>query len=187
MDLKFIAFLAPLGKKYAKKRIAAPFVMTPEYIRKSTDAFPIEFLDFKLIHQTVYGENILNSLEIERHALRLQCQRDVKIKLIGLRQGYLSSFGNREHISRGLVRSITGTMALFRAIIFLLGKEPPLPRNDVINTLGTVTGIETNIFKKLLMLKAGTIKPIEGDLLSLLEQYYNVLESVEKVTDDLHV
>src|SRR5512135_573715 len=47
MDLKFITFLAPLGKKYGKKRIAAPLVMTQEYIRNSQDAFPIEFLDYK--------------------------------------------------------------------------------------------------------------------------------------------
>jgi hypothetical protein len=52
MDLKFITYLAPFGKKYGKKRIAAPLVMTQEYIRNSQDAFPIEFLDFKLIHKT---------------------------------------------------------------------------------------------------------------------------------------
>lgn len=187
MDLKFITFLAPLGKKYAKKRIAAPLIMTPQYIVKSVDAFPVEFLDFKLIHKTVYGEDILNDMKINKYALHLQCQRDIKIKLMGLRQGYLSSLGEKEHLASGLVRTITGSMALFRAIIFLLGKEPPIPRTDVINTLGAVTGIESDIFKRLLMLKARTIKPTEYELLSLFEQYYNVLESVEKITDDLHV
>lgn len=187
MDLKFITFLAPLGKKYAKKRIAAPLIMTPQYIVKSVDAFPVEFFDFKLIHKTVYGEDILNDIKINKRALHLQCQRDLKIKLMGLRQGYLSSLGEKEHLASGLVRTITGSMALFRAIIFLLGKEPPIPRTDVINTLGAVTGIEIDIFKRLLMLKARTIKPTEHELLSLFEQYYNVLESAEKITDDLHV
>ncbi len=186
MDLKFIAFLAPLGRKYAKNRIAAPLVMTPEYIRKSIDAFPIEFLDFKLIHKTVYGEEILSSVKIEKPSLRLQCQRDIKVKLIGLRQGYLSSLGKKEHLAKGLVRSITGTMALFRAIIYLLDKEPPVSRTDVVKMLGTASGIETNILEKLLMLKSGTIKPTEQELLSYLERYYNVLESIEKITDDLH-
>lgn len=161
-------------------------MMTPEYIRKSIDAFLVEFLDFKLIHKTVYGENVFDNIEIDKHALQLQCERDVKTKLFGLRQGYLSSFGTKEHLAGGLVRSITGTMALFRAIIFLLGKEPPLPRADVISSLGIVAGVETNIFKKLLMLKARAIKPAEQDVLSLFEQYYGVLESVEKIIDDLH-
>ncbi len=187
MDLKFITFLAPLGKKYAKKRIAAPLIMTPPYIVKSIDAFPVEFLDFKLIHKTVYGEDIFKNMKINKQALHFQCQRDIKIKLIGLRQGYLSSLGEKEHLASGLVRTITGSMALFRTIIFLLGKEPPIPRTDVINSLGAVTGIKVDIFKKLLMLKAKTIKPTEQELLSLFEQYYDVLESVEKITDDLHV
>ncbi len=47
MDLRVLVFLAPLGKKYGKNRIAAPLVMTPEYIETSLDAFPVEFLDFK--------------------------------------------------------------------------------------------------------------------------------------------
>ena len=70
MDLKFITFLAPLGEKYGKKKIAAPIVMTPEYIGTSLDAFPIEFLDFKLIHKTVYGADILAGLEIARSPFR---------------------------------------------------------------------------------------------------------------------
>ena len=49
MDLKFIELLAPLGKRYKKKGIAAPLIMTPEYINNSLDVFPIEFLDFILI------------------------------------------------------------------------------------------------------------------------------------------
>jgi hypothetical protein len=187
MDLAFIAFLAPLGKKYGRKRIAAPLVMTPEYIRKSMDAFPVEFLNFKLIHKTVYGKDILNEVTIEKHSLRLQCERDIKIKLIGLRQGYLSSLGKKEALAAILVRSITGTMALFRAIIQLLGKEPPIPRADVVTTFGTVTRIETAIFEKLLMLKAGAVKPSEQELRSLFEEYYQALESIEKIADDLHV
>lgn len=186
MDLKFIAFLAPLGKKYAKKRISAPLVMTPEYIRKSIDAFPVEFLDIKLIHKTVYGENIFSNMVIDKHSLHLQCERDIKVKLMGLRQGFISSLGNKEHLAGGLIRSITGTMALFRAIIFLLGKEPPLPRTDVINALGVEAGIKTDIFEKLLMLKAGTLKATDQELHSIFEAYYNVLESVEKITDNLH-
>ena len=187
MDLAFIAFLAPLGKKYGKKRIAAPLVMTPEYIRKSMDAFPVEFLNFKLIHKTVYGKDILNEVKIEKHPLRLQCERDIKIKLIGLRQGYLSSLGKKEALAAILVRSITGTMALFRAIIQLLGKEPPIPRADVVKMFGVVTGIETAIFEKLLRLKAGAVKPSEQELRSLFEEYYRALESIEKIVDDLHV
>ncbi len=187
MNLNFIDFLAPLGKKYAKKRIAAPLVMTPEYISRSLDEFPIEFLDIKLMHKTVYGEDILNHIQINKQPLRIQCGREIKIKLFGLRQGYLSSMGKKEHLTEGLIRSITGSMSLFRAIINLLGNELPIQRADVINVFGRVTGINTAIFAKLLMLKSKSIKPSDQELRMMFEQYYKALESVEKTLDDFHV
>jgi hypothetical protein len=187
MDLKFITFLAPLGKKYGKKKISAPLVMTPEYIDKSIEAFPVEFLDFKLLHKTVYGEDTLANVKIEKVPLRIQSEREIKIKLMGLRQGYLSSVGRKELLAAILVRSITGSVALFRAIIYLLGKEPPILRADVVKMFADVTGIETDIFQKLLMLKAKAIKPSEQELMDLFNRYYNALESIEKTIDNLHV
>lgn len=186
MDLKFIEFLAPLGIKYGKKRIAAPLVMTPEYVMSSLDAFPVEFLDFKLIHKTVYGNDILRDLQITKHNLRLQCEREIKSKLIHLRQGYLSSLGKKEALSAVLARSITGSMALFRANISLFDKEPPVPRAEVIRLFGSVAGIDTGIFEQLLMLKAGLLKPSEQELASLFERYYHALESTGKTIDALH-
>jgi hypothetical protein len=187
MDLRFIAFLAPLGKKYGKKRIAAPLVMTPDYIQSSLDAFPIEFLDLKLIHRTVYGSDILQDLRIEKPNLRLQCEREIKTKLIHLRQGYLSSLGRKDQLAATLIRSITGSMTLLRAIISLLGEEPPIPRTDVIKTFGGTTKIGTTVFEDLLALKAGTVKPSEQGLYALFEQYYHALESTGKIVDNLHV
>ncbi len=187
MDLKFISFLAPLGKKYGKKRIAAPLVMTPEYIRRSLDVFPIEFLDFKLIHQTIYGSDILLDLQIDMPHLRLQCEREIKTKLINVRQGYISSLGKKEHLDMVLVRSITGSMAFFRAIITLLGKEPPVSRTEVISDFGVATKIEPSIFTDLLALKRRDIKPSERELRAMFERYYNALESTDKIVDGLHV
>jgi hypothetical protein len=187
MDLQFITFLAPLGKKYGKKRIAAPLVMTPEHIQKSIDAFPVEFLDFKLIHKTVCGQDILGNVTIQKLPLRIQCEREIKVRLIGLRQGYVSSGGKKDALAAILVRSITGSVALFRAIIYLLGKEPPILRAEAVKMFIDVTKIETDIFGKLLMLKARAIKPSERELGDLFNRYYKALESVEKIIDDLHV
>jgi hypothetical protein len=186
MDLQFIEFLAPLGITYSKKKVAAPLVMTPGYIDQSLDVFPIEFLDFKLLHKTVYGHDLLQDLQITMPDLRLQCEREIKTKLIGLRQGYISSLGKKKLIADLLVRSFTGSMALFRAIITLLKKEPPVQRADVITMLGAATGINAEIFDKLLMLKTDLIKPSEQELASFFERYYTALESVGKIIDALH-
>jgi hypothetical protein len=187
MDLRFIAFLAPLGKKFGKKRIAAPLVMTPDYIMNSLDAFPIEFLDFKLVHRTVYGTDLFRDVQIGLPELRLQCEREVKTKLIHLRQGYLSSLGKKDQISAALVRSFTGSMALLRAIILLLGSEPPIPRAAVVQTVANRAKLGSDIFETLLRLKNGLIRPTEQELYAYFERYYQALETLGKIIDDLRV
>jgi predicted nucleotidyltransferase len=185
MDLKSIQLIAPLGRKYKKRGVAAPLIMTPEYITRSLDVFPIEFLDFKLIHETVFGEDILQDIEITTADLRQQCEREVKTKLIGLRQGYISSQGNRQILTELLVRSIAGYMPLFRGIVFLMGKEPPIRKHEVISMLSASTGINTDIFGKILDTKRRKRKLNKDELNTVFEEYYRATEKIAKVIDEL--
>jgi predicted nucleotidyltransferase len=184
MDLKFIELLAPLGKRYKKKGIAAPLIMTPEYINNSLDVFPIEFLDFKNIHETVYGEDILNDIDIKMDDLRYQCEREVKSKLIGLRQGYISSQGDKKLLVERFSASINGYMPLFRAIIFLMGKQVPIKKYDVISILAFATGVNTDIFKKVLNIKKGTLKPKTDEIDTVFEEYYEATEKIGHLIDE---
>ena len=183
MDLKFLELIAPLGKKYGKNRVAAPLIMTPEYIKRSLDVFPIEFLNFKLVHSTVFGEDILGDIEINRLDLRHQCERELKTKLIWLRQGYISSFGNRKTLTEGFVHSITDYIPLFRGIIVLFGKEPPLRQSEVITALSEAVDINTDIFAKVLKAKHDKIKLSIDELNTIFEDYYEVTEKIGKTVD----
>jgi hypothetical protein len=186
MDLKFLELLAPLGKKYGKDRVAAPLIMTPEYIRRSLDVFPIEFLNFKLIHATVLGEDILEDIEINRMDLRHQCERELKVKLIWLRQGYISSAGNRKLLTEGFVSSISGYIPLFRGIIVLLGKEPPIGQAGVIASLAEASGINTGVFSRVLREKREKIKLTLQELNTIFEEYYAVTEQLGKIVDEIN-
>lgn len=186
MDLRFIESIAPLGRKYSKKGIAAPLIMTPDYIRNSLDSFPMEFLDFSLIHETVYGPDMLKDLVIGPADLRLQCEREVKSRLIGIRQGYLSSMGDRERLEALLVRSITGCFPLFRAIVHLVGKKPPVRRSDVIGSIKEIASLETDILDRLLSMKAGQIRPSKEESTGIFEEHHQVLESLADFIDEIH-
>lgn len=187
MDLKFIEFIAPLGKRYKKKGVAAPLIMTPEYIMRSLDVFPVEFLDFKLIHETVFGTDLLKETEIDRLDLRHQCEREIKSKLIGLRQGYISSEGDRQMLTERFVSSIAGYMPLFRGIISLMGKEPPFRKYEVITALSASTGINTDIFRRILDIKKGKLKLTKDELNTVFEQYYTATEKIGKIIDEYQV
>lgn len=187
MDLAFLELLAPLGKKYSKHSVAAPLIMTPYYIKTSRDVFPIEFLNFKLIHSTVFGEDILESIEINKTDLRHQCERELKVKLIWLRQGYISSLGNRKTLTEGFVNSIAGYIPLFRGIIALFGKEPPLRQREVIIALSEATSINTDVFARVLKEKHHKIKLTIEELNTIFEDYYAATEKLGKIIDELQM
>jgi hypothetical protein len=185
MNLKFLELIAPLGKKYGKTKVAAPLIMTPHYIMTSLDVFPIEFLNFKLIHSTVFGEDILENIEINKMDLRHQCERELKVKLIWLRQGYISSQGDRKILTEGFVNSITGYIPLFRGLIVLFGKEPPIRQSEVIRTLSEATGVNTDVFAKVLKEKHKKIKLSIEELNTIFEEYYAATEKLGKIVDEI--
>ena len=183
MDLKFLELLAPLGKKYGKKGVAAPLIMTPTYIHKSLDVFPIEFLNMKLFHQTVFGEDIFQDVNIENSDLRFQCERELKVKLIGLRQGYISAAGDRNILTRGFIDSIAGYMPLFKGIIFLLGKEVPQNNSEILSVLEEISGVPTNVFKWVLNHKKQKTRPSIDQLNTVFEDYYEAIEKLGEIAD----
>ena len=183
MDLKFLEFLAPLGKKYGKKRIAAPLIMTPEYIESSLDVFPLEFFNIKMLHHTVWGEDIFQFLEIHQSDLRSQCEQELKVKLIGLRQGYISAAGDQKILARGFAESFAGYMPLFKSIILLLGKEPPNNNDGILSVLEEVSGVRTEVFKIVLNQKKKKTKPSIEQLNMVFEDYYAAIEKLGEITD----
>jgi hypothetical protein len=187
MDLKFIEYLAPLGKKYGRKRIAAPMIMSPSYIKSSLDVFPIEFLNIQMLHHTVFGEDVFQYLEIHKSDLRRQCEKELKVKLIGLRQGYISAAGDQKILARGFVESFAGYMPLFKAIIFLLGKEVPRQNADILTALEQVSGVRTEVFMQVLNQKEQKARPSIEQLKIVFEDYYRAIEKLGEITDAIDV
>ncbi|MCC6346433.1 MAG: hypothetical protein IT388_04530 [Nitrospirales bacterium] len=187
MDFGFIRFLASLGKRYKRAGIAAPLLMTPAYIQSSLDVFPVEFHDMRRIHQSVYGDDILAGLQINRQYLRIQCEREIKTKLVALRQGYLSTLDDKDLLLEGLSLSLTSYITLFRAVITLMGKEPPVPKREVIETLCASADIGTDVFMRVLRVKNREIKLSKEEAVSSFEQYYRATERLGALIDELHV
>jgi hypothetical protein len=187
MDLDFLRLLAPLGKSFKKEGLSAPLIMTPQYIQSSLDVFPVEFLNFKLIHKTVLGEDILGALTVEKANLRLQVERELKSKLIWLRQGYLSTMGEKKALIENISTSITGFIPVFRAIIFLTGATPPVEKQAVIKKLQEHAELDSDIYEKMILIKENRLKPDKDELEELFRQYYKTTERLGRLIDVLEV
>ena len=83
----------------------------------------------KLIHQLVYGEDVLSAINIEKADARLQCERELKGKLQTLCHGYIKTLGDRKTLAELLTGSLSGFFPVFRGILFCMDRKFPGKRS----------------------------------------------------------
>ncbi len=117
VDLSMLRRLSHHGVALGRRNISAPLVMTPKYISASLDTFALELIEIHQMHLTIFGEEFFGDLKFEEAHVRLQCERELKTILIGLRKGLLAAAGRDKVISaletdvgEGLVRTLRGML-----------------------------------------------------------------------------
>lgn len=176
-DISQLKKSLPLMRRY--KRIN-PLFVTKEYIRASQDVYPMEFLEMKDNYVVVYGEDVLQDINIDRQYLRLECEQQLKGALLKLKQGFLSRGMGR--IGWLMKDSISTIVTIFRNLIRLKGKEPPVDKDKVIEEVGTLYSIDKALFKSILRYKLGKEKL---DLELCFDKYIKELEELIEVVDRL--
>lgn len=132
IDLVKLRRLAEHGAKLGKARIAAPLVMTPAYIRDSLDTFPLELIEIVQMHLTILGDDPFGDLKFEERHVRLECERELKTIMIGLRQGLLAAAGRDkalETIEKDMGEGLVRTM---RGFLWLKGQKKAKKADEVI-------------------------------------------------------
>jgi hypothetical protein len=170
-------------KNFSKK--ISPTIFTKEYIRSSQDVYPIEFLEIQERYLTVFGEDVLADLNIDRKYLRLECEQQLKGGLIKLRQGFLSSRMNQDAVERLLCDSINSFIIVFKSLLRLKEQEIPSDKQVVIEKTGELYDINRSIFISLLKHKAGIEKICKCEYEIFFERYMFELERLIAKVDSL--
>ncbi len=186
-NLDIFDFIAPIGKKYGKRKIRAPIVITNDHIHSSLEVFPIQFLNMKTINELVYGEDVLSGIKIEKSDLRLVCERELKGWIQNLGQAYIKSLGNDRIIRELFVSFLSAYIPIFRAILFLYDRELPKGRNAVLDLCEGVLNIKMGVFRELVTIKMGKYKPSHEDLKTDFQKMYNTLDDIAKIIDKFQV
>ena len=167
-----------------KKGIVAPLMFTMEYVHSSTDVFPIEFLEIKENYLLLYGEDVLASLEIHPHNIRLQCEQQIKGGLIRLYESYLEMGMKEKEIGSLMVTSLTSFIPVFRNLLRLKGKVPSVKKKITLEEMCKEFSLSNDLFWQIMDIKEGKkIKSIE----SLFEKYLKEIERLEIAVDKMQV
>jgi len=167
-------------KRWRKRSVAVPLVMTREFIEKSLDCYPIEFLNMKNNHFLIYGEDVLTQLSFKPEELRLQIEKELKGKLILLRHGYLETEGSTKQLRQLIGRSLTAFVSIFNALLYLKGEAMPKHRRDTIKALAKVLSFDPEIFLRCVDIKEGADKLSGAEVAAVFKKY---IQEVEKLCD----
>ncbi|UCG66436.1 MAG: nucleotidyltransferase domain-containing protein [Deltaproteobacteria bacterium] len=171
--------------KWRKRNVRTPLVMTKGYIKSSLDAFPLEFFNIKSAYQVVYGEDVLKDVVIRKEDLRLQCERELKAKLLLLRESFLEA-NNKKHLLRELVaQSLSAFISIFKALLYLKGDEVPEKNVAVLSATVQSFGLDVNLFQNLWRIKRGEKKPGKDELEEIVQKYISEIRGLSTQVDQM--
>ena len=168
---------------WSKRGIATPLVLTPAYISTALDTFPLEFLDMQLSNVAVHGENPLTDLVVDRKHLRLQCERELRGKLLHLRQGYMETRGSRDALHALIAQSVPAFAAIFRGLLSLKGISGEASTDELIKQMGVEYQIDVALFKDLWKVKRKVDSFATAELSDFIKRFRVAVRELIKVVD----
>ena len=183
IELDFLDTLGSLCGEFRASRIASPMLMTPKYIERWHNISPLELLDLKLVNGLVHGEDRLRGLEIARSAVRLQCKRELRNRLIKLSWGYVRAAGRKRALTELMVDSVFGLAPLMRGILYARSEEPPTTIGPLFDALSSLVGSAALSFKEVYWMKLRETKMPVSRVRDILKDYYRAIETLIDVVD----
>jgi len=175
----------PVITEWRKAGNSLPIYFTRDEMASSSDVFPIEFSDMTEIHRVLYGIDPFDGLRISTTNLRLQCEFELRGKLIRLRDLYIPNSGDVERLSRLMAESLSSFAVLFRHVLRLLGEEPPKKKREVVLSLASRLNLDREPFLKILSVREDNKKLVEAEahqvFAGYLAQIERVIEAVDKI------
>jgi len=173
--------------RWRKRNVATPLFMTQSYIQSSLDSYPLEFLNIKKSYILVYGKDMLKDISLEPHHLRLQCEREIKGKLLLLREGFLETGGKQKRIAELIKASITAFISIFNGLLHLKGIAIPPTRREIIQAVTKEIPINQEIFLKCLDIKQGKAKLSSSEIKGLFTSYMIEVRKLWEVVDTMEL
>lgn len=173
------------ANKWRKRKVAAPLVMTRQFVLSSVDAYPIEFLNMKISHVVIFGENVLDELKFNPVHLRLQLERELKGKLLNLQTGFLETEGKSKQIRELIKVSFNAFIALFNAMLFLKNIAIPQGKRNIIQLIAQTFSIDAVIFLKCADIRDDMDNYSSADIHVIFRSYLQVINKLSEIIDHM--
>ncbi|MCX8103415.1 MAG: hypothetical protein N3E42_03100 [Candidatus Bipolaricaulota bacterium] len=175
----------PLVRAWHREKIATPLFVDPEFLRSSLDVFPIEFLDMQEQHRLLAGRDILLELQISPKNLHVQCEEELKGKLLNLRRAYVETGGRVAALEELMVSSLKSFLVITRHLLRLKGLQPAREFLEILVQAEETFGISLEAIRDVHSLRLGMIRLEKSDAQALFDRYVADVEQLAACADAL--
>lgn len=162
------------------EKLRPPLVMTVEELRESADVFAIELLDIKRSHRTLFGEDLVATVDVPMNLHRVEVEHELRTTLLRLRHHFLLASDNSEELRAVLAKSVTSVVTLFRHALIAVGKESPDDKSQALQQAAEIFGFEATPLSAVLELRKHDRQP--DDVRRL---YHAYMTAIEKTAHEL--
>jgi hypothetical protein len=164
-----------------------PVYFTVSELKTAADVFPIEFHQMERARKVLYGTDVLADLNISDEFLRHQTEYELRSKLILLRRSYIPASTSVQSLLNLMAESLSSFASLFRAVLILLGVEPPVTKQQIVALAAQHLKIDVMPFEKIFNIRennfAKTLDEVSAN--QLFADYMEQIEAVIKAVDAL--
>jgi len=176
-----LELLSPFIRRWLKKDHPSPRLFTPSLISESADVFPMEMLDLQSCRLVLFGRDPFAGLAVGRAHLRLQCERELREKLMRLEEAYVAAAGSERALRRLLVSSFPTFAALFRACLRLTQTALPPSSIAAVEAFCVALHVEASPFVEVDRLRRGLA--IDVTIPTLFARYHAAIVRAVSAVD----
>jgi hypothetical protein len=169
--------------KWRKKRISPPLLLTPTTVECSLDSYPLEFLSLQARYRVLYGEDFLAGLTFEKINVRLQCERELRSKLLLFRRAYLESEGAPKRLQQLLRRGLPSLAAIFRGMLYFKDGPWKTHGTELWEACERHLGLPGPLLQNLHEVRMQRSVPAREEIRRQLDHVLGVLEGLSQEVD----
>ncbi len=182
VDLGTLDKVAPIIQSGLRDFRLASMLLGERDLRRSSEVFPVKFLDMHRHHRVLWGKDLLSDLTISRDYVRLRCAQEITNLLLRLRQFYVQRAHRPELIESTLTKAISSFLAALNTLTELKTGQAESDKSSIIEAAEKI-GLDAQPLRDVLALKRGELKPNTEELKRLYDLFMVTVQRAAELVD----
>jgi hypothetical protein len=183
LGLNELRAVAPAARAWERAGHHPPRLFTPGELARSATAFPIEVLDMQQWHTVLHGADPLADLRPTPDRLALELERELKGRLLALREQGLAAADQPRRLVEAVAGSLPAVLVLLRAALRLYEADVPFDKLQALERLAAHTHFDPQVFLMAQRIRNGMAPPRGVAAQELFTAYLSRVEQIAEAVD----